>query len=167
MATAPKVAKFVQALAAFRPDDPETAPRERVIRANLAAWAETVPVTVCVVLPLVAYRVLPVVKYLASHHVPAYAPVMLMTARPQVLIALPDRLDIEGLKRYMQESGAGCAEKRNAMVIGRLRASIKSEKAQRRPAVIDRLYVGCNDSEVAHVPTRRSIKIRRLQDDMS
>jgi WD40 repeat protein len=34
---------FVQALGALSPDDPEAAPLERVIRANLSAWGETVP----------------------------------------------------------------------------------------------------------------------------
>jgi WD40 repeat protein len=34
---------FVQALAALPADDPQAAPLERVIRANLSAWAETVP----------------------------------------------------------------------------------------------------------------------------
>jgi serine/threonine protein kinase/WD40 repeat protein/tetratricopeptide (TPR) repeat protein len=34
---------FVRALQALPPDDPEAAPLERTIRANLSAWAETVP----------------------------------------------------------------------------------------------------------------------------
>src|SRR5262249_3798564 len=34
---------FVRALRALLPDDPEAAPLEQAIRANLAAWAETVP----------------------------------------------------------------------------------------------------------------------------
>jgi serine/threonine protein kinase/WD40 repeat protein/tetratricopeptide (TPR) repeat protein len=34
---------FVRALQALPPDDPEAAPLERVIRANLSAWVETVP----------------------------------------------------------------------------------------------------------------------------
>ena len=34
---------FVKALRTLPADDPEAAPLERVIRANLAAWAETVP----------------------------------------------------------------------------------------------------------------------------
>src|SRR5262249_34936640 len=34
---------FVRALGAIPADDPEAAPLERAIRANLAAWAETVP----------------------------------------------------------------------------------------------------------------------------
>jgi serine/threonine protein kinase/WD40 repeat protein/Flp pilus assembly protein TadD len=34
---------FVHALRALLPDDPQAAPLERVIRANLSAWAETVP----------------------------------------------------------------------------------------------------------------------------
>src|SRR5262249_56592467 len=34
---------FVRALRALPPDDPQAAPLERAIRANLAAWAETVP----------------------------------------------------------------------------------------------------------------------------
>ena len=34
---------FVQALRALPADDPQAAPLERVIRANLSAWAETVP----------------------------------------------------------------------------------------------------------------------------
>jgi serine/threonine protein kinase/WD40 repeat protein/tetratricopeptide (TPR) repeat protein len=34
---------FVRALRALPPDDPQAAPLERVIRANLSAWAETVP----------------------------------------------------------------------------------------------------------------------------
>jgi serine/threonine protein kinase/Flp pilus assembly protein TadD len=34
---------FVRAIGALPPDDPEAAPLERTIRANLSAWAETVP----------------------------------------------------------------------------------------------------------------------------
>jgi serine/threonine protein kinase/WD40 repeat protein/Flp pilus assembly protein TadD len=34
---------FVRALGALPPDDPQAAPLERAIRANLSAWAETVP----------------------------------------------------------------------------------------------------------------------------
>src|SRR5262249_60636348 len=34
---------FVRALRTLPADDPEAAPLERVIRSNLAAWAETVP----------------------------------------------------------------------------------------------------------------------------
>src|SRR4029077_7594429 len=34
---------FVRALQTLPPDDPQAAPLERAIRANLSAWAETVP----------------------------------------------------------------------------------------------------------------------------
>src|SRR6266403_2168172 len=137
-------------------------------KSDVPGWVVGVhDVAVGVVLPLITYRILPIVEHLAAKHMSTNTPMVRPASHPQKLITLTYRVQVERLERDMQEFRARSAEQRDRVMIGRLRPAIETKETERGASIRQTLHVARDDPKVTHVPLGRAIEIRALQYDMT
>ncbi len=124
-------------------------------------------IAVGVVLVLLAPGIAPVVEDLAAEQMAADTPGVPVTARHHHLLAHLHRVEIDDLEGDVIDLGfkARCDEQ--GVMVRRLGAAIEPHEGAHRRAVGEAHHVRRDEAESIHVPARRNIEVRGLQDHVS